>query len=212
MIESTNQIDRVNRTVGTRTLDSGEARVATISQSYDTTVEDLWDACTSIERIPRWLMPITGELRLGGRYQLQGNAGGVVETCDRPEHFSATWEFGGDISWIDVTMTGTTDGRAQLTVEHVAHVDADRWAQYGPSAVGIGWDSMLLGLASHLSSGASVDPAEAMSWMASEDGKQFMSASSQRWCDADIQGGADPIAAQASADRTYRAYTGQPEE
>jgi len=211
MIDTTTQIDQVHRAVSTRQLDSGEARVATISQSYDTTIEDLWDACTNIQRIPRWLMPITGELRLGGRYQLEGNAGGVVESCDRPEHFSATWEFGGEVSWIDVKLASTAAGRAKLTVEHVAHVDAERWAQYGPSAVGIGWDSMFLGLALHLSSGAAMDPAEAMSWMASDDGKQFMRASSQRWCDAEILDGADPVAAQAAADRTYAAYTGQPE-
>lgn len=211
MIDTAHQIDQVNRVVGTRLLDPGEARVATMSQAYDTTIEDLWDACTNIERIPRWLMPITGELRLGGRYQLQGNAGGIVQTCDRPEHFSATWEFGGDTSWIDVTLESTASGRSQLTVEHTAHVDAQRWARYGPSAVGVGWDSMLLGLATHLSSGASMDPAEAVSWIASEDGKQFMLSSSQRWCDADILAGTDPVAAQASAQRTFAAYTGQPE-
>jgi uncharacterized protein YndB with AHSA1/START domain len=212
MIDTTNQIDRVSRAVGTRMLDSGEARVATISQSYDTTIDDLWEACTTSDRIARWLMPITGELRLGGRYQLQGNAGGVVQSCDRPEHFSATWEFGGDLSWIDVTLSGTPDGQSRLTVEHVAHVDADRWALYGPGAVGVGWDSMLLGLANHLSSGASIDPAEAVSWMTSDDGRQFMSASSQRWCAADILAGADPVTAQAAADRTRAAYTGQPEQ
>jgi uncharacterized protein YndB with AHSA1/START domain len=211
MIDTTTQIDQVHRAVSTRQLDSGEARVATISQSYDTTIEDLWDACTNIQRIPRWLMPITGELRLGGRYQLEGNAGGIVETCDRPDHFSATWEFGGEVSWIDVTLTSTAAGRAELTVEHVAHVDAQRWAQYGPSAVGIGWDSMLLGLATYLSSGVAVDPAEAIGWMASDEGKQFMLASSRRWCDADVLSGADPAAAQAAAERTYQAYTGQPE-
>ena len=26
---------------------------------------------------PRWFLPISGELRLGGRYQLTGNAGGT---------------------------------------------------------------------------------------------------------------------------------------
>ena len=30
------------------------------------------------ERIPRWFLPVSGDLRLGGRYQLEGNAGGEV--------------------------------------------------------------------------------------------------------------------------------------
>ncbi|HEX7430212.1 MAG TPA: polyketide cyclase, partial [Mycobacterium sp.] len=67
MIDATQQINTVRRTVGTRTLEAGEARVVTISQSYDTDAADLWDACTNIERIPRWFLPVTGDLRVGGQ-------------------------------------------------------------------------------------------------------------------------------------------------
>lgn len=38
----------------------------------------MWDACTDPERIPRWFLPISGDLRLNGRYQLEGNAGGAI--------------------------------------------------------------------------------------------------------------------------------------
>ena len=44
----------------------------------------MWDAVTSAERIPRWFLPISGDLRLGGRYQLEGNAGGEVLECAPP--------------------------------------------------------------------------------------------------------------------------------
>ena len=84
MTDVTHRISAVARTVGTRTLEAGEARVVTVARSYPDPVEDVWDACTTPERITRWLMPISGELRLGGRYQLQGNAGGVVERGDPP--------------------------------------------------------------------------------------------------------------------------------
>jgi uncharacterized protein YndB with AHSA1/START domain len=67
VIEVSEQISAVRREVGSRTLEAGEAQVVTISQSYDATVEDVWDACTNPERILRWLMPVSGELRLGGR-------------------------------------------------------------------------------------------------------------------------------------------------
>ena len=53
-IDVDHQINAVQRTLGTRTIDAGEAQVITISQSYDTDQEDLWDAVTDIERIPRW--------------------------------------------------------------------------------------------------------------------------------------------------------------
>jgi uncharacterized protein YndB with AHSA1/START domain len=67
MIDVTRQINAVHRTVGSRTLEAGEARVVTIGQAYDTDADDLWDACTNIERIPRWFLPITGDLKVGGR-------------------------------------------------------------------------------------------------------------------------------------------------
>ena len=78
--------------------DGHSARAVTLSRSYGTTVEDLWDAVTNGERIPRWFLPVSGELGPGGRYQLEGNAGGVITECERLSHFALTWEFGGDVS------------------------------------------------------------------------------------------------------------------
>src|ERR1700756_100371 len=99
MIDVTQQINAVRRRVGTRVLEAGEARTVTISQTYAAAIEDVWDACTSAERIPRWFLPVSGELKLGGRYQLEGNAGGTIEGCDPPKSFSATWEYGGQGGW-----------------------------------------------------------------------------------------------------------------
>ena len=210
------QINAVRRTVGTRTLEAGEARVVTVSQAYDTTVEDLWDACTTAERIPRWFLPISGELRLGGRYQLEGNAGGVIERCDPPggsatPGFDATWEFGDTTSWIEVRFTPEPGGGARLTVEHVGHVDDAFWEEFGPGAIGVGWDSGLLGLARHLGSGLGPAPEEAVAWVGSEEGRRFMTASSEAWCDAHVASGADPVVARDAADRTTAAYTAAPD-
>jgi uncharacterized protein YndB with AHSA1/START domain len=69
MIDVEHQISAVERTVGDRVLEASAARVLTASQTYDATLDELWDACTSAERIPRWFMPISGDLRVGGRYQ-----------------------------------------------------------------------------------------------------------------------------------------------
>jgi hypothetical protein len=60
MIDVTQQINAVRRTVGKRVLEAGEARTVTISQTYDATVEDVWDACTDAERIARWFLPVSG--------------------------------------------------------------------------------------------------------------------------------------------------------
>jgi len=197
----------MQRQVGSRMLDAGEARAVTVIRTYDALIEDVWDACTNPERIPRWFLPISGELRVGGRYQLEGNAAGTIESCDPPQSFVATWEYGGEVSWIELRLSRESDGRTRFELEHIAHVDDERWAQFGPGAVGVGWDLGLMGLATHLMSGKSVDPQEFVAWSASEEGKQFVSLSSQKWCDASVAAGTDRAEAQAAADRTTAFYT-----
>jgi uncharacterized protein YndB with AHSA1/START domain len=212
MIDVTHQIDSVQRTVGTRTLEADEARVVAISQTYNADLDDLWDACTNAERIPRWFLPVTGDLRVGGRYQLQGNAGGTVERCDPPHGFAATWEFGGEVSWIEVRLTEVSDGRTRFELEHIAHVDDERWAEFGPGAVGIGWDGAVMGLALHLASGEQVDAAEFEAWSATDEGRRFFTSASDAWCAASTAAGTDAAAARAAADRATAFYTVVPDQ
>jgi hypothetical protein len=100
------------------------------------------------------------------------------------------------------------EGGTQLVLEHIAHVDDKLWAEFGPGAVGIGWDMGFVGLALHLSSGRSVDPQEGMAWAGSAEGREFMTLASQRWCDASIAAGTDQADARAAAGRAIAAYTG----
>jgi uncharacterized protein YndB with AHSA1/START domain len=211
MTTTSEQISEVTRSLGDRSLPAGQARVLTIAQTYRSDLADVWDAVTNAERIPRWLMPISGELRLGGRYQLHGNASGTIERCEPPRFFAATWEYGGQISWIEVTLTADGDDATRVQVEHIAHVDDETSALYGPGAVGIGWDMMLLGLSGHLGSGVGVSPENAEAWLVSPDGLAFMTASCHAWRDADIAYGTDPVAAREAADRCLAAYTGAPQ-
>jgi uncharacterized protein YndB with AHSA1/START domain len=185
------------------------ARVVVAARTYDTSAEDLWDAITSAERIPRWFLPVSGELRLGGRYQLHGNAGGTITECEPPRRLALTWEFAGGVTWLTVDLSPDPAGGTRLALEHMAHVD-ERWDQFGPGAVGIGWDLVLRGLGLHLASGAQVDPIAAGAWLASEEGRDFMRLSNEGWLAADIASGADPAGAAARAGRTIAAYTGQP--
>jgi uncharacterized protein YndB with AHSA1/START domain len=205
------QINAEQRDVGSRVLEVGEARSTTITRVYDTDVDDLWDACTSIERIPRWFLPIRGEFRLGGRYELDRNASGTITACDPPRSFAATWEYDGDVSWIEVRLTPVDDSRTRFELEHIALVDDAKWAEFGPGAVGIGWDLGLLGLGLHLGGEETVDPEAFAAWSASDDGRRFVVLSSERWRDANIAAGTDPDEARAAADRTTAAYTGSAE-
>jgi uncharacterized protein YndB with AHSA1/START domain len=209
MIDAKQQVSAVRRQAGGRTLEAGEARVSTISQVYDTGQDDLWDAVTDPERITRWFLPVSGELREGGKYQLEGNAGGTISRCDKPHGFAATWEYNGDVSWVEVRLVPEGDGRTRFELEHVAHVADEFWEQFGPGAVGIGWDAGLLGLAMHLADPAAPrDQAAIEAWMVSDEGKLFYRLSSDSWAEAAVADGTDPAVARERADRCYAAYTG----
>ncbi|WP_030172055.1 SRPBCC family protein [Spirillospora albida] len=208
MIEVSGQITAVRRRVGERVLEAGTAKTVTVSRVYDADVEDVWDAVTSAERIPRWFLPVSGDLREGGRFQFEGNAGGVIERCDPPKSYAATWEYGGQVSWVEVRLVPEEGGRTRFELEHIAHVD-DRWDEFGPAAVGIGWDMGVLGLSLHLESGRARPAAEmGPQWAMSDEGKEFTRLSGEAWAAADAASGADEASARAAAERTIAAYTG----
>lgn len=201
-------IGAVTRAITTIEKDGRPARALVATRSYDTSIDDLWDALTSAERIPRWFLPISGDLRLGGRYQLQGNAGGQVTRCDPPRAFELTWEMMGQVSWVTVELSSEAQERTMLRLEHIAHVPDDMWDQYGPGAVGVGWDSALFGLDQHFETGDRVRPEDAMAWIGSAEGRAFMKQSSDAWGEASIAAGTAPDAARAAAERTRALYTG----
>jgi uncharacterized protein YndB with AHSA1/START domain len=208
-IDIAGYVGAVSRQVLTRDKDGKPARVVVASRAYDTTPEDLWDALTNPERIPRWFMPIDGDLRLGGRYALTGNASGTIIACEPPKHLGVTWEFMGDTSWVDVRIAPHAQG-AHLTLEHLSHVHGDWWEQFGPGATGVGWDLSLMGLALHLLGPENaLDPKAAEAWALTPNGKAFSDALAGAWCDAAIRGGDDPKAAREAAARTAAFYKGE---
>ena len=209
MIDVNHEINSIDRQVGSRTLEAGEARTLTISRVYDTPPDDLWDACTNPDRLRRWFMPISGDLRPGGRYELQGNASGTIERCERPSTIDATWEYGGQVSWIAIRLTPEAEGRTRFALEHIAHVEDEMWAQYGPGAVGVGWDQGLLGLSLYLAGSEDLpERDEVEAWQLSDVGREYARLSSGQWAEASIASGTDSDAARAAADRTTAFYTG----
>jgi uncharacterized protein YndB with AHSA1/START domain len=203
------QLGAVRRDVETRDHEGRPARVLVAEQTYPTSAADLWDALTNPERLPRWFLPVTGELRLGGRYQLEGNAGGTITRCAKPHEFAATWEYGDTTSWITVRLTPVDDGHTRFELEHAGVDDPDFWAQYGPGAAGLGWDMGLMGLALHVPHpDRPVDKDAVAAFMASPDGVEFLRRSSEAWCTAHLESGADPETARGMADRSFAAYTG----
>ena len=67
----------------------------------------------------------------------------------------------------------------------------------------------LMGLARHLASRAPLDRGEAMAWMGSANGKQFMSESGGRWRAAHVASGEEPALAKERSDRTIAFFRGE---
>jgi uncharacterized protein YndB with AHSA1/START domain len=202
------ELERVRRAVGSETAGDGVAHVVELRRVYGAPVPEVWDVCTNPERIPRWFVPIGGDLRLGGRFQLEGNAGGEITECEPPRRLAVTWEFGGDASLVTVDLAPAGEGGTELRLRHAVG-DNDHWATYGPGAVGVGWDLALLGLALHLRSGEAVDHPQGFGSRPEE--RAFMRRSAADWGAAHAAAGAAVATANEAAARTSAAYAPDPE-
>lgn len=204
-------VNLITREVRSGTRDGVPTKIVIASRTYNTDQADLWDAITNPERIPRWFLPVSGDFKLGGRYQFEGNAGGVIERCEAPQLVAVTWEGGGQMSWLQITLTPTPQGTT-LQLAHEAPIeDPTFWNQFGPGAVGVGWDLGLMGLGLYLDSGTPVDPAMAENWTTTPDGIEFVKQSATGWADAAVANGETPEQAHAAAERTITFYTVPPE-
>jgi uncharacterized protein YndB with AHSA1/START domain len=195
-------VGATRRSVVATTHEGKAARMVVAERSYDADMDDVWDALTNPQRIPRWFLPVSGDLRVGGRYQLEGQAGGTITACEPPRHLAVTWEYGGEVSWVEVHLNGSGD-TTTFRLEHIAPVDDDKWNEFGPGAVGVGWDLTVVALAEHLETGEQVVPD-----LANHEALDFMRASSDDWCRASIDAGTPADKAMAAATRTTAAYTG----
>ena len=199
-------LSTVERTVSSLERDGQPTNSVTLARSFATTLEDLWDAVTNAERIPRWFLPVSGDLELGGRYQLEGNAGGTVSHCQPPSYLGLTWEFGGDVSWVEARLVSESPGRSRLAITHTSVV-SNHWHEFGPGAVGVGWEMGLLGMELHLS--LPNDPKlDTATFHTTRDGKALLIGSAAAWGLAAEASGTDVDVARASAQRTAAFYTG----
>ncbi|MGW1887095.1 SRPBCC family protein [Streptomyces sp. NPDC001970] len=206
MSDIVDQINDIHREVGRRPVAEGEARTVLLRRTYDATAEDVWDACTDPERIRRWFLPVSGEFELGGHYRLEGNASGEILRCEPPKLLKVSWLFGENpgFSEVEVRLTPEGDERTVFELEHVAVVPPEMWDQFGPGAVGVGWDLSVLGLGLHLRGGSIGDPSE---WEASDEARECMARSSEAWGAAYGASGApaDVVAAAVQATTAFYA-------
>src|SRR5689334_14505225 len=95
IIDITQALGTVKRTIMNGERDGVPARVLVVSRTYPAAREEVWDALTNLTRISKWFLPVTGDLREGGSFQIEGNASGSILKCSAPSSFEITWEYGG---------------------------------------------------------------------------------------------------------------------
>lgn len=65
MSDITRVIEQTHREIGSkRTAVSQATGTVLLRRRYDAPIEDVWHACTGPDRLKRWFLPATGELRL----------------------------------------------------------------------------------------------------------------------------------------------------
>lgn len=188
-----------------------QGRTVVMRRIYRADIADVWDALTTAERINRWFLPISGELKLGGRYQFEGNAGGEILACEPPSMLRVSWVMGDPTAFSEVVVRlSAVDEGTRFELTHTATVPAEFWDQFGPGAVGVGWDGALLGLALHLRDGGA--PAkEHEGFEHTPEGKEFNIASARAWGEAHRAAGASAEVAEAGVAATMSFYV-QPAE
>jgi uncharacterized protein YndB with AHSA1/START domain len=110
-----------------------DGHVVRFERDYPTDATDLWRAVTEPDRIARWLAPISGDRREGGRVQVHFDDGASdfdVVTCRAPHELVVHWRQGeGRPTTVTARITPLDDVRARLVLEH-ERLSAEAAPQY----------------------------------------------------------------------------------
>jgi uncharacterized protein YndB with AHSA1/START domain len=218
VVDVVREVEAISRSVGEGRVAAGEGKLVHLQRTYAAGIDEVWDALTTPARLSRWFLPVSGDFRVGGSYQFEGQAGGTILECQRPNLLRATWVYGdasdpASTSEVEVRLTAVDDDSTVFELLHTAVVPDELWSQFGPGAVGVGWDMGLLGLSMHLGGGddAVATPEQKMEWQLSSEGIEFATRSSEAWGAASRAAGLpDDLVAQNVA-ATTAFYTTVPD-
>ncbi len=148
------------RITGTlRALDETHGAVR-VEELYDTDIDDLWQACTTPDRLSRWIAHVTGDLTEGGTVQAVFTStweGALrVEVCEAPHHLLLTAAPGTDEE-TEMEAWLTTEGAQTRLVVEERGLPAGQLHFYGA-----GWQVHLEDLGRSLTDG----PAHPEDWSA----------------------------------------------
>ena len=213
MIDIVREIDAVQREVRSGRTAAGEGRQVRLQRTYDAPIDDVWDALTNPERIGRWFLPISGDYRLGGNYQFEGNAGGEIVECARPNRLKVTWAYGvisspADVSEVELLLAPAGDQKTTWC----SSTPPSCPRRCGASTVRA--PSAWAGTGA-CSAWRSISRADRwvipMAWAVSDEGRDFYKRSSESWGEANRASGADPEAVARGVANTNTFYAPEPD-
>jgi uncharacterized protein YndB with AHSA1/START domain len=174
-VDIATQLEAIDREVTRRPGPHGEEVSVLIRRTYDAAIADVWSALTDPNRMRRWFLPISGDLRAGGNFQLEGNAGGDIIACEPPRLLKVT--FGGPTSLVELRLSSETGDRTSLQLEHTVPIE---FAQSGAGSlfVGPGWDGGFVALDMYLRGEVADDPIAAAN---SPEGQELSKRSVDSW-------------------------------
>lgn len=150
MIEIVDELNAIHRRV-----QAGADTVGVLlRRGYPATPEEVWDAVADPERLRRWFLPVTGELEVGGSFQLEGNAGGEILACDAPTLLRVTW--GDPSSVVELRLAADGPDATALELQHTVPT-ALAGSGAGALYVGPGWDLAVLALGRFLTGAQAID-------------------------------------------------------
>ena len=106
IIDFAEQIGAISRQVEQQHSDAGEIVAVTLERRYPAEVADVWQAISDPERLRRWFLPVTGDLREGGNFQLEGNARGDIAAGREPANAVVDRGTGGRVVDVDELIDG----------------------------------------------------------------------------------------------------------
>jgi uncharacterized protein YndB with AHSA1/START domain len=158
MIDIVDQLEAIHRRVSRGATEAGDTVAVLVKRTCEAAVEDVWDAVTDPERLRRWFLPVSGDLQVGGKYQLEGNAGGEILVCEAPRLLRVT--FGGETSIVELRLAPLDDERTELELEHTVPIEM-AGSGAGALYVGPGWDLALFAIGQYCVGVVAENPVEA---------------------------------------------------
>ncbi|TDD57821.1 hypothetical protein E1263_22060 [Kribbella antibiotica] len=193
------ELAAARRAMGKGAVPAGAAYTIELRRRYKAHIDEVWDALTSPERLPRWLKPVTGDLRIGGRFELGGDEHGEILQCEPPRLLKVSWLYGADAwpgtSEVEVRLTPGPTGDTEFELIHAAIVEEPLFPVYGPGAGGVGWDLALLALARLLADGDQ-----------DEVPREFIRRSAAAWGEAHLAAGGEAEHVGAAVEATTKFY------